>query len=139
MTSHALYPGLDPDWPATMSQPVIEGLLREKLGFEGLVITDDLEMGAIVEKWGVSQGASAAFEAGADILLICKEQQKVLESMEDLKQKLIRGDIPLQRLQRSVERIAHVKSRFLGNPRKVSLEEVATYFAEGSRRSGDAR
>ena len=128
MTSHAIYPTLDPHLPATISEKVLTGLLRETLGFRGLIITDDLEMGAIEKKRGVANGAAAAFEAGADILLICKDQNLVLESLNILRRKLIRDEIPFQRLEQSVGRIMKAKSRFLKKIKKVSIEEVREYF-----------
>jgi len=70
MTSHAVYPALDPDFPATLSRSILKGLLRDSLNFSGLIITDDLDMGAISQKWGVAEGAAASFVAGAGILLI---------------------------------------------------------------------
>jgi beta-N-acetylhexosaminidase len=129
MTSHAIYPLIEPELPATLSRKILTGLLRETLGFRGLVITDDLEMGAIKKRWGVARGAAASFAAGADILLICKDQNSVLESIQILKKKMIQGEIPLKRLQQSVERIMKTKSRFLKNQKKVSHEEVQAYFA----------
>ena len=128
MTSHAIYPTLDPECPPTLSHKILTGLLRERLGFDGLIITDDLEMGAINEKWGVANGAVASFEAGADILLICQDQGCVLESMKMFREKLLHGEIPLQRLHDSLERIMKAKSRFLKEMRKVSLEDVRAYF-----------
>lgn len=128
MTSHAIYPHLEPELPATLSPRVLTTLLRKTLGFQGLIITDDLEMGAIYKKWGVPQGAAASFEAGADILLICKDQNKVLESVETLRTKLIRGEIPFQRLQESLDRIDKTKSRFLAHRKKISLSTVAKFF-----------
>jgi beta-N-acetylhexosaminidase len=129
MTSHAIYPALDPDNPATLSYKVVTGLLRETLGFQGLVITDDLEMGAIGKKWGVPAGATAAFNAGADILLICQDQNMVLESIKTLRQKLLKGEISSERLHQSIDRIMAAKSSFLKKPEKVSLKEVRKYFS----------
>jgi beta-N-acetylhexosaminidase len=129
MTSHAIYPALDPDNPATLSYKIVTGLLRETLGFRGLVITDDLEMGAIGKKWGVPAGAIAAFEAGADILLICEDQNMILESIKMLRQKLLKGEISTDRLHQSIERIMAAKSNFLKKPKKVSLKEVQKYFS----------
>jgi beta-N-acetylhexosaminidase len=128
MTSHALYPALDPDMPATMSGPILRGMLRDRLRFEGLIITDDLEMGAVQKKWGVAEGASAAFAAGADILLICENQDLVLESIETLRRKLIKGEIPFGRLHESVGRIRAARSRFMVPLRRVSINDVREYF-----------
>ena len=129
MTSHAIYPVMEPELPATLSQNILTRLLRETLGFQVLLITDDLEMGAIKKKWGVASGAAAAFEAGADILLICEDQKSVLEGIQLIRKKMIQGGISMKRLQQSVERIMKAKSRFLGKRKKVSLEEIRAYFS----------
>ena len=101
MTSHAIYPALDPERPATLSPVILTQLLRESMGFEGLIITDDLEMGAIAKHWGIAKGAAAAFEAGADILLICEDQNRVLEGIELLRGRLLQGEIASRRLDQS--------------------------------------
>lgn len=128
MSSHAVYSSLDPENPATLSGKILTGLLRERLGFDGLIITDDLEMGAISLGSGVIEGAVKAFEAGADILLICADQQKVLESLSHLREKLITGDISPDRFRMSLNRIARAKSLFLEKMEAVSLEAVKAYF-----------
>lgn len=129
MTSHAVYPSLDPDLPATLSGRVVTGLLREKLGFEGLVITDDLEMGAIQRQWGTAQGAAMAFDAGADILLICRDQARVSEAIQTIRGKLIRGEIPAGRLEKSVDRIMSAKAAYLKRAGAVPLDRVRRRFA----------
>jgi len=72
MVSHLLYPALDPDRPASLSEAVMKGLLREKMGFEGLILSDDLQMGAITKELDPKEAALAALEAGADRVLICQ-------------------------------------------------------------------
>ncbi|MCJ7685563.1 MAG: beta-N-acetylhexosaminidase [Desulfobacteraceae bacterium] len=128
MTSHAIYPALDPVKPGTLSNKIVTGLLREKLGFEGLIITDDLEMGAIKKGWGVAKGAVAAFEAGNDLLLICEDQEEVMAGMEALRDSLLREEVPLERLHQSVKRIAGAKARFLEEGFEISIAEIKEYF-----------
>jgi len=130
MSSHALYPSLDPEKPATLSSSILTGLLRDDLGFQGLIITDDLEMGAISRGSGVVEGAVEAFQAGADILLICADQEKVMKSMERLRTMLVTGKIELKRFRESLDRIARAKTRFLKKGRIVSLTEVKEYFGK---------
>ena len=128
MTSHAIYSALDPDNPATLSSAVLSRLLREKMGFGGLIITDDLEMGAIAGHQGVADGAADALGAGADILLICQNREKVLDSLDRIRGKVLRGEIPLQRLKESHERIVGAKQAFLMPKKRVSLARVKKYF-----------
>ena len=128
MTSHAIYPSLDPVNPSTLSRDILTKLLRERLNFQGLIITDDMEMGAIKKNWGVAKGATMAFEAGADILLICEDQNSVIESIDAFREKVLKGQITFRRVHQSIERIMKAKSRFLANLKKVSIEEVKAYF-----------
>ena len=128
MTSHALYPVLDSECPATLSRSIITELLKEKLGFQGLIITDDLEMGAIKKAPGVAQGAVNAFEAGCDILLICEDQGLVREAMNRLRNRLLQNEALVPRLHESVDRIMKAKKKFLKGWKPVSLKEVERYF-----------
>lgn len=128
MTSHAIYTALDAEKPATLSRTVIQDLLRRDLGFDGLVLTDDLEMGAIAEDWGVARGAAEAFEAGADLLLICEDQRPVREGLKLIRRKLLRQDIPMERLHRALARIQHARARFLRRGPRPSIAEVEAFF-----------
>jgi beta-N-acetylhexosaminidase len=130
MSSHALYPSLDPEKPATLSFRILSGLLRQELGFDGLIITDDLEMGAIASGSGVVDGAMEAFQAGADILLICAKQELVRKSMERLRTMLITGEIALERFRESLDRVAKAKARFLKTVSTLSTQELVEYFQE---------
>ncbi len=130
MTSHALYPGLDDRFPATLSQAAITGLLRERLGFEGLIITDDLEMGAIKKDPGVAEGAVKAFEAGNDLLLICEDQGLAVNAMDQLRNRLLKNELLLSRLHESVERVGAAKEKFLKSWAPVSPKDVERYFKD---------
>jgi len=128
MSSHALYPALDPGVPATLSRKIMGELLRDKMGFGGLVISDDLEMGAIEKERPLPEGAADAFEAGIDLLLICKDQSLLSESIEYLRNKLLREEISSVRLQESLRRIAEAKKRFLSPGKRVIMKRVREYF-----------
>ena len=132
MTSHAVYPAIDPERPATLSPKVLIDVLREKMGFRGLTITDDLEMGAIAAEWSVAEGALKSFQAGADILLICKDQERVRESLELMRGALSKGTITEARLDQSLGRIRQMKKRFLGRQEEISLAGVRGYFIGSS-------
>lgn len=74
MTAHVVFAALDELVPATLSRRVITGLLREELGYDGVVISDDLDMKAIADTIGVADAAVAAIEAGCDVLLLCRNR-----------------------------------------------------------------
>jgi beta-N-acetylhexosaminidase len=132
MSSHAVYPSLDPDMPATLSSSILSTLLRVKIGFEGLVLTDDLEMGAIASHWSVPEGASGALVAGADLLLICKDQNLVRQSAALIIERILSGQIPLQRLEEACQRVAAAKAKFLWPLPEVSLADIGEYFGISS-------
>ena len=98
------------------------------MGFRGLTITDDLEMGAIAEDWSVAEGALTSFQAGADILLICKDQGHVRESLDRMQRALTEGSITKERVAQSLKRIKKMKMKFLGRREKTSLADVKEYF-----------
>jgi beta-N-acetylhexosaminidase len=128
MTSHAIYTTLDPERPATLSPLVLTELLRERMGFRGLTITDDLEMGAIATQMSVADAALKSVLAGADILLICKNQGHVLQSLDSLRKALSKGTLSTERLAQSLERIRKMKAKFLGHREEISLAGVRAYF-----------
>jgi beta-N-acetylhexosaminidase len=128
MSSHAIHPALDPGVPATLSRKIMTELLREKMGFGGLVISDDLEMGAIEKERPLPEGAAEAFEAGIDLLLICKNQSLLRASIEHLRNKMLRGEISYERLHESLGRIAETKNRFLSPRKRIVLKRVREYF-----------
>ncbi len=113
MTAHVVYEALDPAVPATLSPTILRALLREDLGFDGLVLTDDLEMHAIIGHYGIEEAAVRAFLAGADMLLICKDQDRELAAMEAMLTAVKDGTISEARLEASLRRIARVKERYV--------------------------
>ncbi|UCH06852.1 MAG: beta-N-acetylhexosaminidase [Deltaproteobacteria bacterium] len=128
MTSHAVYPALEPGVPATLSRNIISNLLREQMNFSGLIISDDLEMGAIAKDKELPEATAEAFEAGIDILLICSNQDLVIAGIESIRDKVLRGQIPEERLQESLERVKKYKKRFLCPHKETSLRAVENYF-----------
>lgn len=128
MSSHAVYPAFDPGVPATLSRKIMTELLRNEMGFGGLVISDDLEMGAIEKVRPLPEGAADAFAAGIDLLLICRDQSLLLESIEHLRNKVLRGEISYERLNESLGRIAACKKRFLYPRKRIVLKAVREYF-----------
>ena len=137
MSSHAVYAALDPERPATLSRQVLTRLLRGIMDFQGLLITDDLEMGAIAGP--VEESALLAFQAGADVLLICKGQEHVEEGCRLLKDRLTQGQIPEERLVQSLKRIESAKARFLGKKEEISLARVREYFKKNAESAKNAQ
>ncbi|MDX1776715.1 MAG: glycoside hydrolase family 3 N-terminal domain-containing protein [Desulfobulbales bacterium] len=112
MTSHTIYNNLDPENPATLSKKILTGLLRHDLGYEGVVITDDLEMGAIEQESDVGHAAVQAFAAGADLLLICKSHQKVIDAYNKTARAVDRDPALAGRMAASLQRLSQMRQRF---------------------------
>ena len=112
MTSHTIYPQLDPETPATLSAKVLTELLRKVLGYEGVIVTDDLEMGAIENQGLIEEAAGSAFAAGADLLLICHDHDKAVRSLTALAAACANGTVSQKRLAASAGRLQLVQERF---------------------------
>jgi len=113
MTAHVLYPALDPDHPATLSRAILTDLLRGGLGFDGLLVSDDLEMGAIASRYSTAEAAVRFIEAGGDLLLICHRYERQLEAMEALTRAVEAGRIQEERVEGSLRRVIRAKERYL--------------------------
>jgi beta-N-acetylhexosaminidase len=113
MTAHVLYPELDPDYSATMSDSIINGTLREKQGFDGIVITDDMEMKAISNRYTIEDAGILSIHAGADILLICHSRDKQLTMHESLLEAVEGGEIEGERIDKSLNRLIKLKKDFI--------------------------
>ncbi len=110
MVSHAVFSALDPDRPASLSAPVIQGLLRGELGFGGLVLSDDLEMGALAAEMEADQAAVEAYRAGCDLLLVCHRPRLALAALDRLEEMARRGDLEPARIQATARRLQRVKA-----------------------------
>ena len=118
MVAHAAYPnvGLQEHdqsgklLPSSLSPAIISKLLRGDLGFGGLVLTDDLEMGAIVENYGIGDACKMAIKAGADMLAICASGEAIAEGYEAISHAAESGEISESRIDESIARIGSLKS-----------------------------
>jgi beta-glucosidase-like glycosyl hydrolase len=133
MTAHILIPSLDEEFPATLSPAIVDGLLRKTLGFQGLVLSDDLAMKAISGRYGHSEATVQAIAAGCDAVLMCAPdpEQQVL-ALEALVYAVEKGRIPMKRVEDALARHLRVKERFLGPPRRRPATGAALRAILGS-------
>ena len=113
MTAHVLYRALDADRPATLSPTIIQRFLREELQYDGVVLTDDLEMRAIIDHYGIEEATVQAILAGCDMPLICRDRNREIAAIHAVQHAVERGEISIERLERSLERVRRLKERFL--------------------------
>lgn len=122
MTAHVLFPALDPAHPATLSEHVIEALLRRGMGFDGVIVSDDLEMKAVADHYGVEDAAIRAIRAGCDQLLICHQPELVRRAHQALVAAALDGTLPAARLMEAAARVDRLKSAFPGSVVRPSPE-----------------
>ena len=111
MTAHVVYPALDPQQPASLSSIMMNDLLRKRLGFRGVIVSDDLEMGAIVRHSSVAAAAVQALGAGADLLLVCQSLEHARSARDACWQALQRGVLTEERVTEAQRRIERLKQR----------------------------
>ncbi|HKP64791.1 MAG TPA: beta-N-acetylhexosaminidase [Polyangiales bacterium] len=104
MTAHVVFEAWDPAVPATLSSRVVTGLLREELGFGGLIFSDDMEMKAIAGEYGLDEAACRAIEAGCDTLLVCSKLDYVVQAHRGLVQRAERDAAFAARLEQAARR-----------------------------------
>jgi beta-N-acetylhexosaminidase len=116
MTSHPLYPRLDasPRMPATFSRPIVTDYLRRELGFGGVIVSDDLEMGAIGELCPVGEATVRAAGAGHDLLIICHTAARQREAHAALLEAYRTGALPRGELEESVARLETLQAKRAG-------------------------
>jgi beta-N-acetylhexosaminidase len=117
LTAHVFNDRLDSRYPATLSAATIDGLLRDQLGFDGVVLSDDMQMGAIRQAYGYEDAVRLAIQAGVDVLTIANQQvfepdvvERTLAIIGDL---VAAGTISEERIDRSWRRIAALKERIV--------------------------
>lgn len=119
MTAHVIHRGLDSDeLPATLSRPVITGLLRDKLGFEGVVVSDDLQMKAISNRWSFEEAVQRAVLAGVDLLIVgnnlVREEGAVSKGVRAVAELIDSGRISESSVRASLDRVANLKQKIGG-------------------------
>ncbi|MCB2225225.1 MAG: beta-N-acetylhexosaminidase [Desulfarculaceae bacterium] len=121
MICHAVYESLDPEHPASLSPTVIQGLLRGELGYEGLVISDDLEMGAVAGGMAPEDAVVQAYMAGNDIILMCSKPELALAGLDKLTALVMAGEIDPELVAERARRIVRLKQGLAPLPPDLSV------------------
>jgi beta-N-acetylhexosaminidase len=118
MTAHVYNANLDPLYPATLSKKTVSGLLREEWGFDGVVISDDMQMKAITERFGFEEAIVQAIKAGVDVILVSNnspdeyDPDLVPRTVGAIQRAIREGKIPSSRIEQSYKRIMQLKKRY---------------------------
>lgn len=126
MTAHVVLPAMEPSGvPCTLSATVLTGLLRGELGYDGVVVTDCLEMSAIDEFYGPAHGAVKAIQAGADMVLISHTIGKQRAALEAVAEAVESGDLPVSRIDEALNRVMRLKAKLELSEPIVSWEQAS--------------
>ncbi|SFM22744.1 beta-N-acetylhexosaminidase [Salibacterium qingdaonense] len=110
MTGHLLFPAVDEEYPASMSEEVITGMLREDMNFDGVVVTDDMTMGAIANQYGMAEAAVQSVKAGADMVMTADAGGGTFEEIQNaMLQAVENGELTEARINKSMTRILRLK------------------------------
>ncbi len=122
MVAHILLPKIDADNPASLSKKIISDVLRDDMGFDGVVVTDDFTMGAIVTKYDIGEAAVKSIQAGSDIVLVCHDFDKEEAVIMALQNAARAGTISMESIDQSVYRILKLKEKYsLSNEKANSV------------------
>lgn len=140
MTAHILLPQIDPEHPASLSPRMLDAVLRQQMGFEGVIVADDLGMGSIMKRYSVGDAAVRALQAGADIAMLCHDDSAWAPAMEALRQAREAGKFEEREWHKSIERITRVcalaeSAGPLPPLEIIGCEEHRALAAEVSRRA----
>ena len=135
MASHLLVREIDDALPATLSRKVVNGLLREDLGYAGVVVTDALEMKALADHWTPAQISVLAAQAGCDLLALCRGHDAQVEAIESLIRALESGDVPFKEAEAAEGRVRALKELFLAGYRDPDPKEAREAAERGEHRA----
>jgi len=154
LAAHLACPALDPSAPSSLSHAVITDVLRGELGFDGAVVSDDMEMGAIVAQFEIGEAAVRFLEAGGDLILVCRDADRQRQAIAAVESAVRSGRLSSARLQASLGRLQGMHARFalhrperlldtaktiVGNPtHSLLLESVQTRSSKLSRTLRDS-
>jgi beta-N-acetylhexosaminidase len=111
MTAHVLYPALDAEHPATLSPAILTDLLRRAIDYDGIIVSDDLEMAGIAARRPAGEAARRFLQAGGDLILICHRPEVQREALEAVRRAAARGEIHAARLEQARARIRNARGR----------------------------
>jgi beta-N-acetylhexosaminidase len=124
MAAHILLPQIDRENPATLSKTIITDILRQQLGFQGVVITDDMTMGAITKHYEIGAAAVKSVTAGVDIVLVAHEKENAAAVFDALKAALEEGKIAEERIDQSLYRILALKEKYGLRDQEAGLVDI---------------
>lgn len=129
MAAHIKFPKIDPEWPATLSEIFLKKILREKMRYRNLIITDDLDMGALKKNYPKDVIAVRALQAGVNILLYCNEPDSPVIAIDAIKKALSEKKLDMATIEDNAKRVLALKREYLADPDPLPMEDVSRIVA----------
>ena len=133
MISHIMLSQIDDLNPCSMSKTLINDILRRDLNFDGVIVTDDMTMGAITNNYNINEACVKSINAGADLLLVCHGYDTEIDIINKIKNEVSKGNIPIERINESVYRILSLKQEYKISDEKikeVDIESINSKYEE---------
>lgn len=124
MSAHVVFKRVDSSVPATLSSKILQGILRKRLGFDGVIISDDMEMKAIASNYGIHDAVIRGAKAGCDLIMICHSHEAQNQAIDALTAAVESGKVPLQRIVDANRRLDTMCNRFVKGPHVADLETI---------------
>ncbi|GAB3463564.1 hypothetical protein GCM10027321_26330 [Massilia terrae] len=135
MTAHIVYPALDAEQPATMSRPILTGILRERFGFRGVVITDGMDMHAIAQRYEAGQAAVNALVAGADMVMAIGSRETQQRTIDAIADAIRDGVLPMDEVEARLARLsALAQAHPWGQPDYAAEQQDRALMAQAWQR-----
>jgi len=125
MTSHIKFPKIDPEFPVTLSEKFLKGILREELRYRNLIVSDDLDMMGVAKDYRVDEIPVRAFQAGCDMLLYCNKHENPPIAIEAMLKAAKEHKISAQQIDESYNRVVALKKDVLKKPDPEPFDKVA--------------
>ncbi|RYZ64453.1 MAG: beta-N-acetylhexosaminidase, partial [Proteobacteria bacterium] len=129
MVAHIMFPKIDPDWPVSLSEIFIQKILREQMRYRQLVISDDLDMGALKNNWDKATIATRALQAGNNILLYCNEPDSPHIALDAVEKAVTDGTLSKDTVEENAKKVLALKADRLTHPDPLPMEEVIKIIA----------
>jgi beta-N-acetylhexosaminidase len=126
MTNHVIFEPIDRDFPTTMSRPCLDGILRDRMHFNGVVFSDDMEMKAIAANYGLEQAIIRGANAGVDLFWICHHADVVHQAIDILIAAVKSGAVPMSRIEQANRRLDGLNTRYCQPARSFDRTKIGT-------------
>ncbi len=138
MSAHVLFPRIESQYPATLSVKILRNILRESWGFEGLLISDDLEMKGVADHFEIGEIVVKGLLAGIDLFLLCRDWRQLEAATKAIVEAIESGVLSEERIEESFERIVTAKERFASSFRGLAVDEIEDFLDGRKKNREDA-